>query len=78
MFFQVGLSKITATLNIDTSLLSKIERNERRATIKMLLVFCEFFDKSNKEIQLEFSKLLIISDLEELKYLDVELKIKDL
>jgi cytoskeletal protein RodZ len=30
------LRKVAAALDIDTSILSKIERNERRATIKMI------------------------------------------
>ena len=66
--------KVAAALDIDTSILSKTKKNERRATIEMLPVFCEIFDKSNKEVQLEFIKSLIISDLGELEYLEVGLK----
>jgi len=68
------LRKVAAALDIDTSILSKIERNERRATIEMIPVFCEIFDKPKKEIQTEYIKSLITSDLGELKYLDVGLK----
>lgn len=71
---QLPLRKVAAALDIDTSILSKIERNERRATIEMLPIFQEIFDMSEKEIQVEFIKSLIISDLGELKYLEFGLK----
>ncbi|MCD6556680.1 MAG: helix-turn-helix transcriptional regulator [Bacteroidales bacterium] len=68
------LRKVAAVLDIDTSILSKIERNERRATIKMLPVFSEILNTPEKDIQIEFIKSLIISDLGELKYLEAGLK----
>ena len=68
------LRKVAAVLDIDTSILSKIERNERRATVKMLPVFSKILNTPEKDIQIEFIKSMIISDLGELKYLETGLK----
>jgi transcriptional regulator with XRE-family HTH domain len=68
------LRKVAAALDIDTSILSKIERNERRATINMLPVFSKILKTSEKDIQIEFIKSMIISDLGKLKYLETGLK----
>jgi len=45
---ELPLRKIAATLDIDTSLLSKIERNKRRATIDMIPIMAETLEKSGK------------------------------
>ena len=66
------LRKVAAALDIDTSILSKIERNERRATIKMIPILSEPLKKSEKEI--EFNQSIIPTDLGELKYLKDGLK----
>ncbi|MEE9429795.1 MAG: helix-turn-helix transcriptional regulator [Melioribacteraceae bacterium] len=71
---QLPLRKVAAALDIDTSILSKIERNERRATIEMLPVFCKVFEKSQKEMQTEYIKSLIISELGDLEYIKNGLK----
>lgn len=63
------LRKVAAALDIDTSVLSKIERNERKPTSEMIPVLAETFDKSEKEIQITYIKFLILNDLGDLKYL---------
>lgn len=68
------LRKVAAALDIDTSILSKIERNERRATTKMLPVFSKILNEPEKNIQIEFIKSIIFSDLGELKHLETGLK----
>lgn len=68
------LRKVAAALDIDTSILSKIERNERRATIEMIPVFAETLEKSEKEIELQFIQSSIITDFGELNYLKDGLK----
>jgi len=68
------LRKVAAALDIDTSILSKIERNERRATIEMIPILAESLDKSKKEIELQFIQSAVITDLGELKYLKEGLK----
>ncbi len=68
------LRKVAAALDIDTSILSKIERNERRATIKMIPILSESLKKPEKEIEMEFIQSIILTDLGELKYLKDGLK----
>jgi len=63
------LRKVAAALDIDTSILSKIERNERRATIKMIPILAESLKKLEKEIEIKFIQSIILTDLGELKYL---------
>ncbi len=68
------LRKVAAALDIDTSILSKIERNERRATIDMIQILSKSLDKSEKEVEIQFIHSAIITDFGELKYLKVGLK----
>ena len=68
------LRKVAAALDIDTSILSKIERNERRATTEMIPILAETLNKSEKEIEIQFIKSSIITDLGELNYLKDGLK----
>jgi transcriptional regulator with XRE-family HTH domain len=63
------LRKVAAELDIDTSILSKIERSERVATKEMLPTLAKTLDVQEKEIEIEFIKALILSDLGELKFL---------
>ncbi|RLD62537.1 MAG: XRE family transcriptional regulator [Bacteroidetes bacterium] len=68
------LRKVAAALDIDTSILSKIERNERRATIEMIPILAETLKKAEKDIEIQFIKSSIITDLGELNYLKDGLK----
>ncbi len=68
------LRKVAAALDIDTSILSKIERNERRATTEMIPILAETLKKAEKEIEIQFIQSLIITDLGELNYLKDGLK----
>jgi len=68
------LRKVAAALDIDTSILSKIERNERRATIEMIPTFADSLDKIEKEVELQFIQSAIITDFGKLKYLKDGLK----
>jgi transcriptional regulator with XRE-family HTH domain len=66
---QLGLPlrKVAAELDIDTSILSKIERSERVATKAMLTTLAKTLEVQEKEI--EIIKAFILSDLGELKFL---------
>lgn len=68
---QLGLPfrKIAAELDIDTSVLSKIERSERVATKEMLATLAKTLETQEKEMEVEFIKAFILSDLGELKFL---------
>lgn len=73
---QLGLPlrKVAAKLDIDTSILSKIERNERAATKEMLPTLAKTLEVQEKEVQIEFIKATIMSDLGELKFLKTGLE----
>ncbi len=68
------LRKVAAALDVDTSILSKIERNERRTTSEMIPILARILEKSEKDIEIQFIKSAIISDLGELNYLKDGLK----
>lgn len=61
--------KIAAQLDIDTSTLSKIERNERRATTSMLSIISEELDIELETVEFEFLKDSIHSEFNDLKFL---------
>jgi transcriptional regulator with XRE-family HTH domain len=65
---RLPLRKVAAELDLDTSILSKIERSERVATKKMLPTLAKTLDVQEKEIEIEFIKAFILSNLGELKF----------
>lgn len=73
---QLGLPlrKVAAELDIDTSILSKIERNERVASKEMLPTLAKTLEVQEKEIEIEFIKSFILSDLGDLKFLKIGLE----
>ena len=68
------LRKVAAELDIDTSILSKIERGERVATKEMLPTLAKTLEVQEKEIQIEFIQSTILSELGDLKFLTDGLK----
>jgi transcriptional regulator with XRE-family HTH domain len=68
---QLGLPlrKVAAELDIDTSILSKIERSERVATKEMLPTLAKTLGVQEKELEIEFIKSFILSDIGDLKFL---------
>lgn len=71
---NLPLRKVAAALDIDTSILSKIERNERRASTEMIPILSETLNKTEKEIELQFIQSAVLTDLGNLKYLKDGLK----
>ena len=73
---QLGLPlrKVAAELDIDTSILSKIERNERVATKEMLPTLAKTLEVQDKEIQIEFIRSTVLSELGDLEFLTDGLK----
>ena len=61
--------KIAASLDIDTSTLSKIERNERRATVSMIRTIAEQLNIPLKQLEFEFLKDTITTDYNNFKFL---------
>jgi transcriptional regulator with XRE-family HTH domain len=72
---QAGLPlrKIAAELDIDTSVLSKIERGERTALKGMLPILAKTLNIQQKEIEVEFIKAIILSEVGNLKFLKIGL-----
>lgn len=68
------LRKVAAELDIDTSILSKIERNERVATKEMLPTLAKTLEVQEREIQIEFIQSTILSELGDLEFLTDGLK----
>jgi len=71
---ELPLRKVAAALDIDTSILSKIERNERVATKEMIPILVETLERPEKEIEIEFIQSVVESNLGDLKYLKDGLK----
>ena len=68
------LRKVAAELDIDTSILSKIERSERAATKEMLPTLAKTLEIQDKEIQIEFIQSTVLSELGDLEFLADGLK----
>lgn len=71
---ELPLRKVAAALDIDTSILSKIERNERVAAKEMIPILAEILERPEKEIEIEFIQSVVESNLGDLKYLKDGLK----
>jgi transcriptional regulator with XRE-family HTH domain len=73
---QLGLPlrKVAAELDIDTSILSKIERSERLATKEMLPTLAKTLNIQEKEMQIEFIQSTVLSELGDLEFLTDGLK----
>lgn len=71
---ELPLRKVAAELDIDTFILSKIERSERVATKEMLPILAWTLETQKKEIEIEFIKAFILSDLGKLKFLKIGLE----
>jgi hypothetical protein len=64
---NLTLKFVSEKINIDTSLLAKIERNERQPTKQIIKQVADFFNVSEKELQNDF-----LSDQIAYKILDEE------
>jgi transcriptional regulator with XRE-family HTH domain len=73
---QLGLPlrKVAAELDIDTSILSKIERSERMATKEMLPILAKTLEIQDKEIQIEFIQSTVLREFGDLEFLADGLK----
>ena len=68
-FLGIPQRKIAASLDIDTSIFSKIERGERRAQISMLKVLATQLDLPLKNVEYEFFKDSILTDFSDLEFM---------
>ena len=60
---QMPLRKLAAALDIDTSTLSKIERQERYANSAMVPIIAKVFDLDYKELQISFWTDKLLNEL---------------
>ena len=51
---QLPLRKVAALLDIDTSLLSKIERNERRANREQVIALAKIYEVNENQLLVEY------------------------
>ena len=68
---NLSLREVASNIEIDTSLLGKIERNERQPTKLIISQVAEYFNVDKKELQTEF-----LSDQIAYKILDEEADIE--
>ena len=61
---QMPLRKLAAALDIDTSTLSKIERQERQANSTMMPIIAEVFNLELREVSVRFWTEKISQDLQ--------------
>ena len=71
---KLPLRKVAAALDIDTSILSKIERNEREAIKEMIPILADSLEHPEKEIEITFIKTQIMEKYGSLKHLKEGLK----
>ena len=71
---ELPLRKVAAELDIDTSILSKIERGERNATKEMLPILAKVLKENEKEIQIKFIVYMLNKNFGELQFLKEGLK----
>ena len=70
---KLSLKDVAVNIGIDTSLLAKIERNERQPTKEQIKLFAKFFKIERNELIIEF-----LSDLFAYKILEEEAGIETL
>lgn len=63
------LRKVSAELDIDPSILSKIERNERIASLEMIPILARVLKVNEKEVEIRFIRCMILKDYGKLSYL---------
>ena len=64
---NMPLRKLAALLDIDQSTLSKIERNERKANVKMIDKLVKIFDVRKKDLLVSFYSDVVLYEIEEEK-----------
>ena len=51
---NLTLRELSKTLNIDTSMLGKIEKNSRKPTLQLIEKLATYFNVSNKDLKIAF------------------------
>lgn len=66
---NMPLRKLAAALDIDTSTLSKIEREERQANSSMVSVIAKVFELDFKKLQIKFWSEKLYEELHQEEYI---------
>lgn len=64
------IREVAASLSLDQTLLSKIERDERKPTQEQLELFCKFYKDATDEIQTLYLSDKIMKELKDHKLAD--------
>ena len=67
---DMPIRKLAHELDIDTSTLSKIERQERQVNLQMIPIVARVFDLDYKELQVQFLSERIMNDYGDADYLE--------
>ncbi len=62
---QLPLRKVAAMLDIDTSLLSKIERNERRANREQVIALAKIYEVKESQLLVEYFSDIVAYEISE-------------
>ena len=62
---QLPLRKVAAMLDIDTSLLSKIERNERRANREQVIALAKIYEVKENQLLVEYFSDIVAYEISE-------------
>jgi HTH-type transcriptional regulator, competence development regulator len=62
---QLPLRKVAAMLDIDTSLLSKIERNERQASREQVIELAKIYEVKESQLLVEYFSDIVVNKIAE-------------
>ena len=62
---ELPLRKVAAMLDIDTSLLSKIERNERRANREQVIALAKIYEVKESQLLVEYFSDIVAYEIAE-------------
>ena len=75
---NLPLREVAEALNIDTSMLGKIEKNSRKPTKLLISKFSDFFNVSDKDLMIAFlSDTVVYQILDEEDYANEVLKVAE-
>jgi transcriptional regulator with XRE-family HTH domain len=72
------LRKVAAELDIDQSILSKIERGERKATKEQIIQIAQIFSVDEKELLINYLSDRVLYDLKDEDYAKDALKVAEM
>lgn len=71
---DMPIRKLAALLDIDTSTLSKIERNERPVSLSMIPIVASVFNKDFEKLQVMYLSSKLVKDYGDIEHADEAMK----